>query len=398
MIADRWFLFFCFRMLPCIIISLILSLAGRVEGEVTKTVRAQGLGLIVGDDLSGGFEQAKKAAMRQAVEEAVGSLITTQTRVQNFAVIEDDILSQTEGYIRRFEVLEHGSVDSSTYQVTIEAVVILGDLHRRLDALELLIESAGNPYILCLGRERFADDGESQADGGGIVEGELTAVLQRASRRFNIAVPIEEEGLPAGAFDDLSRLAAWGQQQGCDVVIRGDATVQSATGIKIPFSSASLDATGLKSAAAELRVEALWTDTGQIFASLTAVGRSAASTRTEAYEKAIRSGMGKLADELLKQLAEDWREKVYSGRLIRLVVEGSREQLQIFERDFPISIGGIEKLYPRNYSGEEGMYDARSKNTGFQVARELTVKGLANFDVEIVQVSLNALKLQLHEQ
>lgn len=365
---------------------------------MTKTVRVQGMGLIVGEDLSGGFEQAKKAAMRQAVEEAVGTLITAQTRVQNFTVIEDDILSQTEGYIRHFEVLEHGSVDSSTYQVTIEAVVILGDLHRRLDALELLIESAGNPYILCLGRERLAGDGESRPDGWGIVEAELTAVLQRASRRFNLAVPVDKEGLPTGAFDDLSRLAAWGQQQGCDVIIRGDATVQPATGIKIPFSSASLDETGIKSAAAELRVEALWTDSGQIFASLSAVGRAAASTRTEAYEKAIRTGMGKLADELIKRLAEDWREKVYSGRLIRLVVEGNREQLQIFERDFPVSIGGIGKLYPRNYSGEVGVYDARSKNTGFQVARELTAKGLENFDIEIVQVSLNALKLQLNEQ
>jgi len=381
-----------------LIIGLSLSLTSSLQAEATRRVQASGLGLVLEGDLSSGFEQAQKAAMRQAVEEAMGVLITSRTKVRNFAVIEDDILSQTEGYIRSFEVVEHGPVDSTTYQVTIDAVVSLGDLHRRLDALELLIEEAGNPHILCVGGERLVVDGQTQQAGWGAVATELRGALEKASARFHVVAPLDDGGeLQEEAFDDLGHLADLGQQLGADIVVRGEAVVAPATGIKIPFSSGSLEEVGIKSGVADLRVEALWTDTGEIFAALTGVEKAAAATLQAAADKAIGTGIERLAGELVARLADDWREKVYSGRLLRLVVQGSREQLGVFERLFPICVGGVEKLYPRRYRSGVGVYDARSRDTGFQVARELSAKEVGDFDIEILQASLNSLQLQLSE-
>ena len=135
-----------------VLIIFFLVLPGSLSAEVLTRVQASGLGFIAAGDQAGAFAQAKKAAMREAVEIGVGTLLSAETKVGNFAVIADQVLTRTEGYIRSYEILNQGAIDEETYEVEIEAVVELGNLHRRLDALDLLISHAGDPYILCLGR------------------------------------------------------------------------------------------------------------------------------------------------------------------------------------------------------------------------------------------------------
>jgi hypothetical protein len=373
---------------------LSLALAGTAFSEMTKTVQVEGLGLIIDGDKSTGFEQAKRAALRQAVEEGVGVLISSQTRVQNFAVIQDDILSRTDGYIREYRIIEHGPSDETTYQVKIEAVVGLGGLQERLDALDLLIESVENPVIICLGRERLRKENGLIDQEWGILASQLRKGLRKANKHFHLAAPIGDFG--GDAFDDGAQMAALGQDLGASIIVKGEAEMQPVSGIKIPLSSATLSGTGVQSAVVQIRVEALWADSGEIFATLSTVEKAAAVTIQAAYEKGIRSGAEKLTDQLVERLAEDWREKAYSGRLLRLVIEGERERLTLFEREFPTRVGGIEKLYPRSYSSGRGVYDARSQQNGFQVARSLVAREWEGMDIEVVQVTPNSLKLQLN--
>jgi|APSaa5957512622_1039677.scaffolds.fasta_scaffold43284_2 hypothetical protein len=373
---------------------LFLSFPGPAFSEITKTVRVEGLGLIVDGDKSTGFEQAKRAALRQAVEEGVGVLISSQTRVQNFAIIQDDILSRTEGYIREFRITEHGPSDETTYQVEIEAVVGLGGLNESLDALDLLTESMDNPTIICLGRERLREKNGLIDQKWGLLASELRKGLRKANKHFHLAGPIGEFG--GEAFDNGEKMAALGQDLGASIIVKGEAEMQPAAGIKVPLSSSTLGGIGIQSAVVLMRVEALWADSGEIFATLSTVENAAAVTIQAAYEKGIRNGAEKLTDRLVERLAEDWREKAYSGRLLRLVIEGKRERLTLFEREFPARIGGIEKLYPRSYSAGRGVYDARSQHTGFQVARSLVAREWEGMDIEVVQVTPNSLKLQLN--
>jgi hypothetical protein len=375
-------------------ILILLGANGLSVAEVVKTVRASGVGLVIDGDLHGGFEQAKKAAMRQAVEEGVGVLVTSRTRLQNLTVIEDGILTRTEGYIRNLEVVEHGLSDDHTYQVTIDATVSLGDLRQRLEGLELLIESAGSPRILCLGRERLREKGTLREADWGVVAHQLEQVLRQTSRHFRLIVPQVREG--ERRYPGPETAVRFGQQQGADIIIRGEAIVQDAAGIRIPNSPSSLRGKGIHSATAELRVEALWTDSGEVFAALSGTGRAAGATLQTAAEKAIHLGMSTLRDSLLDELAEDWREKIYSGRLIRLVVQGSEAQLRSFEREFPRRVNGVENMNPRRRGAGRRVYDIRAPGSGFDVARQLAGRGLGGaLQVDILQVTAHTLELHL---
>ena len=357
-----------------------------LQADVLSRVKASGLGYISTGDLAGAFAQAKKAAMREAVELGVGTLISAETRVDNFSVLEDYILSRTDGYIRSYEIIKHGLIDEETYQVDIEAVVELGNLHQRLDALELLITHAGNPYIMCVGRDAYTYGEEGTRDLSATL---LRGYLLRKSARFNLSAPMRiEDG-------SLDQAASVGFQQGADIVVRVEALVGEFPDSAVPFSGTSLKGLGLYSATAEIRIEALWTDTGEIFASLVHSERGADVNLASAGDKALRNGMEKISGKLISRLAENWREKMYSGRLVRLVVVGEFDRMGEFENAFPFNVSGVEKIYRRSYNEGVAVFDIRCKETGFTIARDITAKGIEGIDLDIVQVSPNRIQLQI---
>ena len=373
------------------LIFLLLFCSQPIFSDVTKSVRATGLGFIVERDKAAAFGRARDAALREAVEEAMGTLISSHTQVHNFALIEDNIFSRTEGYVRSFEVVEQGAIDEQTYRVVVDAQVSLGQLHHQLDALNLLIEAAGNPRIVCIGRERLLVNGQERDVNWGIVANELTRVLQQASDRFTISSLKLNDSMQNLAIEELVEHAA-GQ---ADIVIVGDVVVEEIQGIRIPFSSASLESRGIKSANANLQIRAMWADNRRALAALKGVRKAAASSLEAAALKGVGQGIQALSGELLEKLAKDWQQKVYSGRLIRLEIEAQREKVNLFERDFAARVGGIERVYPRSFADGLAIYEIQAKNSAYQVARELSAKGLVGADVEILQVSLNTLKVKI---
>ncbi len=370
----------------------VLLLAGEAAALVTQTVRATGVGMIVAQDLAAAFEQAKKAALREAVEEAAGTLVSSTTRVEDFAATRDEILLQSAGYVRSFSIVEQGQVDARTFRVVLDAVVDLGNLHRQLESMNLLIEEAGNPPLLCLGQEYSAVDGKEREEGWGVVAAALEKALKAASQGFSLVDP----GEGSRSLDEEAGLAL-ARQRGAEVLIFGRAVAQSIAPARVPSSAVDLGDLGFKSAAAEVEVRALWVDTGAVVASLSRVCRAADTSFQGAAHKAIRQGVGELAPALVERLLENWRQQVYSGRQLQLVVLGLPGQLQAFERDFPLRVRGIDKLQPRAYSAGQAQYEARARNAAFQVARELSAKGLGALNVEILQVSPNTLKLKLSD-
>lgn len=60
------------------------------------------------------------------------------------------------------------------------------------------------------------------------------------------------------------------------------------------------------------------------------------------------------------------REKVFTGRMLQLIVRGELERLHLFERDLP-SLGAVEKLYPRMYETGRAVYDALLANERLRI-------------------------------
>ena len=374
-----------------VLLSICLSFAfgGSVAATVTKRVRATGSASVHDGNHAAAFEEAKRAALREAVEEAVGVLIYSHSRVRNFVAIEDDILAETVGYVRQFEVVEQGvGEEDDSYRVTVEAVVDLGDLHRDLGALKLLFEEAGRPRISCTGEEFLASaDGRTQAAANwGALEQSVARVLRAVGGSDYLVVPSSDGSTGASGIETERASRA-------EISVVASATVEVAD-VAIPNAGRSLADLGLISATATIHLQAFWIDSGQLMASSGSVGRGTDSSLRAAASRAIEQAVGNVAEEFAGGVVSDLRAKVYSGRLIQLIVHGSQSQLAHFERDFPGSVN-VEKLHQRSYESGMAMYEARSRSAAFALARQLAASGLGGLDVDIQQVSSNKMTLVL---
>lgn len=364
------------RRVGVVVLAFQVAIPLAASAIVTKKVQATGVAAVVHGDRAAACEQARQAALREAVEEGVGVLVSSVTRVQNYAVIDERILSGTRGYVRSYDIVERADADGgAACRVTLEAVVDLGELHRDLDALELAITASGNPRVLCVGVERRA--GDSAPLEWGVLGPEIAKVLGAMTESLDVSA-MPEDTVPPEA----------------DIVVRAMGTV-TATDATIPFSGQRLTLTGLAAATASLRVEVHWADEGRAIATLDTVGRGAGPDARVAGERALRHGASLLADRLRKALAEDLQRRAYAGRLVQVVAEGGSVGSAVDEltRDLSACLGLSGAMRLRAVDGGRVVFEVRTPLDAFDLARRLSARGLPRREVSILQVTPNRLRV-----
>lgn len=116
------------------LIVMALSLPSFAEGP--NTVASEGVAEIRGNALDKARDAAIEDAKKRAVEQAISFLLDLQTRIENYQLISDKILSRTGGYIKKYRVTGE-NVDSGLLRVRIKAVIAFGRLADDLSAIGL---------------------------------------------------------------------------------------------------------------------------------------------------------------------------------------------------------------------------------------------------------------------
>ena len=80
---------------------LLLPIWSVAEEASVQVMESEGLGAIMNNDVAHARDQALDDAQRNAVEQAVGVMIWSETVVENFMLTQDVILSNTSGYVAR---------------------------------------------------------------------------------------------------------------------------------------------------------------------------------------------------------------------------------------------------------------------------------------------------------
>jgi hypothetical protein len=124
------------------IIVVTLTLVTITGVAQTTEVDAKGLGIK--------REDALQDALRNAVSQAVGVAIKSDTKVENFEVLQDAISTRTEGYIASYKVLKEGPAQGN-YEIIVKAIVSLSPL--KADA-NLLAQSIGGIRFLTMYDQR----------------------------------------------------------------------------------------------------------------------------------------------------------------------------------------------------------------------------------------------------
>ncbi|MBN2373311.1 hypothetical protein JXL19_05965 [bacterium] len=133
-----------------LIVWSILILPTRARSE-PKAIRECGMAQVIDGNTGRAKAQALQDAQRNAVEKGIGTLIDSQTIVNNAQLIKDSIYSQASGYVTDYRIISEGlSPDGDTYETCIEGKVEIADIKDDLRAIGILKQKAGNPRFMAI--------------------------------------------------------------------------------------------------------------------------------------------------------------------------------------------------------------------------------------------------------
>lgn len=318
---------------------------------VEKTVVAAGEAAVRGttpEALQLAKDEALNRAQRRAIEQGVGTIIDSETMVENFQLLEDKVLSQVKGYITGFKVIKDNKGEDGVYSITIEATVALAQLEKDVRALNIIKEKKGNPRIMVVMREFFEDPewGADFAKGGEVAQSAIEKEL------LSLDFPLVDRGQMGDinerdekiAYDDPAKAAALGRRFGAEVVIVGEAT-------SAQMDQSSPHGVAVYHCDAQVSAKAVKTDTGQIIAreSVTS-GRVVKGGRATAAKEALRVAGEKLAKAMRSQILERWRSEAFNTVAIQIIATNAdNDRRRALEKDLA-AIRGVRNVSERSWA------------------------------------------------
>lgn len=382
----------------CLLVILMLtgSVGYSADNRVVKQLNVLGTANIHQQNLAEGRQNAVDDALVAAVGQVVMEMLTDETVVRRFQVINDKILTERENYVQNYRVLTE-SVSGATIRTLVQVDVAVDKVSRDLSGLGLAMAGDVYPKVLFMVAERKLKDAEfSYWWAGGrhpdrtICEGAMAAVL--AATGFEIVDPpalSETEGLVMNAPEtDMIALAG---RLGADVLVTGYGTAAIAPN--------TMGGT-IKSFEAVVEIRAINVQTGELLGRTRQHSVVSGQDETTGGREAL-SGAGELAGgELARQVMDAWRQDQGRGAILEVVVEGTGGQIASFVRLRTIisSLSGVRELKMNEMSTDRAVMAVNYQGTARSLADALLLKAFSGFSIDIFSVTPETINIRLVHQ
>ena len=330
--------------LSLFIIVFLSTMTCTAIAQETKTVSAEGVAAIQGNARDIARDAAIEDAQKRAVEQAIGILIDSQTQVENYQLISDKILSQTKGYIKRYNITNE-TTDSGLLRVRITAEVALERLTDALSGIGILLGRMHKPRTMMMvaeqnvGQEINAWWMGTHGTPSDLSVVENTFINTFTGKGFEFidhqVAARELKVTAAERVQDLTveQVKTLGAQADAEVVIIGKAVAR-------PYGDIG---GGMMSVQADLSVRAVRIDTGQVIA--TAMTHAAAVHISEltAGTEALKKAANQASEELLGKILTVYARETGSTRSINITITGlNKTQFAKFKDVLRNQVRGIK--------------------------------------------------------
>ena len=353
-------------------------------------VTVTGYGNILANDVAHARDDAINDAMRKAVEQVLGTYLSSQTLVENYMLVEDNILTWTRGYIKDYKILSERRAGQNTYEATLQATISTEELQTDAESLQNLITRMGNPRLLVMIQERNIGENYHYFDVDmTAAETALIDVLMAKGLEFVdptvIKQKLKKEQAMAVLAGDTKAAVSLGNDYGAEVVVFGKAMAKVATGVNLY---------GMKSCQADVTARAVNTDTGTIIATASAHAAKPHIDELTGGTMAIQAASKKVANELLEKILKKWRESFYNVNSVQLRLQNvqSYDQLNQIKGNLKYVIRGIKNVFERRYQGSIAELDLKITGNARQLARELSLKDFSPVKFKVLGVTQNAVR------
>ena len=335
-------------------------------GKTTKII-AEGFAGTDGRGEANAIERAIESAKRNAVEQAVGSIIHGVASVNNNKLLDSKIYENTTGYISSYKVLNI-TKNTSVWYSKIEAIVGVDMLQDNLQAMGILMDRKSMPLIVVLVIDENGDLSESfnvqleknMGDKG------FKFVSSSSLRKI-----MRDENINYSDSDSVKKIA---QSTGAQVAIVGKAGASYFT---------TIQGTAMKSYRSDVAITAINISDYSTIARATHQAGGVGGSDKDAHSIALVKSADSISDDFISQIVNKWQSEVQNGTEYTIYVSGLNFYDSIdFEDALKKNIGNIKNVYNRGVAGDSSRYviqyvgtsrnlavdiNAKAKNMGYQI-------------------------------
>jgi len=373
-------------------------------GQQTQTVTAEGVAPVQGNPAIA-RDNAIQDALRKAVEQAVGTMVASETLVENFQVVRDNIYNKSQGYVKEYKIVKE-SPGKDLHMVTISATVSTESLKNDLGALGLLIARVGKPRTLFMIAEQNVGQevvlywwgwwgrGGAAFAGQSVEMAVSETVLKEEflNRGFNVidisAVTGKFEISNAYRVADLTDAGAReiGRKMGAEIIVKGKALAKEG-----PRTAGS----SVGSYLADITLSAIRVDNGQVLASVRGNAAARHVAQHVGGNQAIENAARQVAEKLIEQITAKWTAEMSGGQLIQLTIRGlsGMKDLVKIKEFLKGKVRGVQNVIQRSFERGEAILEVDAKSSAQQIGDELVAKPIQGLDLDVVAATSNTLEL-----
>lgn len=137
--------------------AVLLSAAGYAADDVVTQEGTGAYSIAQARGEEKAFEEAKKLALRDAVEKAAGVIISGDSMTLNSQLVRDRVFATSQGYVKKHDVVSK-KVEKGTVIVTVRAEVGKTDLDKELTVVKGLVSRMGKNKLIVMLNEQSVDD------------------------------------------------------------------------------------------------------------------------------------------------------------------------------------------------------------------------------------------------
>ena len=338
-------------------------------------------------EFQGGLDIARDHAiddaLRKAVEQGVGTYIDSETLVNNFQLISDNIYSNTSGYVSSYRIIDEGE-SNGLYRVVVRAIVKTDNIENDLAAISILLSEQGRPRVMVVVKEL-----------GSMSELSNTSTLM-SSMMFETMIldNFREQGFPVV---DAATVAGIIERDQLKLILEGDdetaALLGLEAGAEIVISGTALHAEESRVIAGSPRnihefqvsSRAINTRTGSLLAG-SALTISLPFSESQARIQAADSTSNYLSSAILS----GWIQSENSTVIV--ISNADFNRVQALRSELRLKVRGVLDVVTRDFIGSRATLEVISETATSQIIDEMT-SGELDADFEVTGMAGNRIEI-----
>ena len=383
----------------CSLVFATVALAGQ---PALVTQEATGEAAIVDGNKEAAFDEARRKAMREAVEQVVGVMVSAETLTRNNQLVSDRILSNSAGYVRDVKVLSRQEEDG-VMKVTIRAQVGTAELDKDLQAVQALIRRLESTRLVILTQEQ-AIDSHGVTTSSGVLATELTEGFKRDG--WTLLDPNFAAGklkLSAGVSLGSTEAKEIGELSKADYILYGNVNFRYQPPIGLFDKDASGNQT-MFNVTGEYDLAIFATDSGSQLAKIVGKfntgdmgkgGSNVLSYERTAHDIAVNKGKAIVA-EVRRQVVEYLRSAEQNGNRLVMSVVGLPDfgAVQDFKRVLE-GMTGMREVKKGNFASRKAQFELTFVGTADELAEKLSSKNFKGKRISVTGATANTVELTL---